>query len=167
MLLPAAVAAAVAGDEDDGEVVEKVFPLPSWDEGLLLLVLGVEVVRARWGVAGDGRGEPGLLAKYSCSWKRLLSFGKARTFGSSESKESICFFRLLSIGRGVVSKAVNKCWCVEVKEKQKRREVDHREFSQRVEFDMATTTLLLLRHFSGVFSNTYGWMEGLCFLTPK
>lgn len=38
---------AAAGDEDDGEVLEKVFPLPSWDDGLLLLVLGVEVVRAR------------------------------------------------------------------------------------------------------------------------
>ena len=66
LLLPAA-AAAVTCDEDDGEMVEKVFPLPSWDEGLLLLVIGVEVVRARWGVAGDGRGESGLLAKYSCS----------------------------------------------------------------------------------------------------
>lgn len=92
LLLPAAAAAA-AGDEDDGEVVEKVFPLPSWDEGLPLLVLGVEIVRARWGVAGDGRGESGLVAKNSCSWKRLLSFGKARTVGSSESKESICLFR--------------------------------------------------------------------------
>jgi hypothetical protein len=81
----------------DAEVVEKVFPFPSWDEGLLLLVLGVEVVRARCGVAGDGRGEPGLLAKNNCSWKRLLSFGRARTVGSSESKESICLFRLLSI----------------------------------------------------------------------
>lgn len=112
LLLPAAAAAA-AGDEDDGEVVEKVFPLPSWDEGLPLLVLGVEIVRARWGVAGDGRGESGLVAKNSCSWKRLLSFGKARTVGSSESKESICLFRLLSIRRGEVSKAVSECGCVE------------------------------------------------------
>jgi len=118
LLLPAAPAAAVAGDEDDGEMVEKVFPLPSWDEGLLLLVLGVEVVRARWGVAGDGRGEPGLLAKCSCSWKRLLSFGNARTVGSSESKESICLFRLLSIRRGVASKAVSECWCIEAKKQR-------------------------------------------------
>lgn len=60
-------AVAVAGEEDDGEVVEKVFPFPSWEEGLLLLVLGVEVVRARCGVAGVGEGEPGLLAKNNCS----------------------------------------------------------------------------------------------------
>lgn len=96
-------------------------------------------------MAGDGRGEPGLLAKYSCSWKRLLSFGNARTVGSSESRESICLFRLLSIKKGVVSKAVSECWCVEV---NKQRSQPWREFGQSVEIGMTTTTtLLLLRHF--------------------